>query len=145
LVLDLAPVEAGVKRVRLRFLTPTEIKVAGEIVNEPGFAAFFARLRDRIGNLRTLYGDGPLPVDFRAQNARAASVRLASCQLEQERYDRFSTRTRQQHPLGGFTGVAEYEGETLGEFLPYLVAGQYTGVGRQTVWGKGAYRVEVTG
>ena len=31
---------------------------------------------------------------------------------------------------------AEYDGD-LGEFLPYLRAGQWTGVGRQTVWGKG--------
>ena len=39
-------------------------------------------------------------------------------------------------------GVAEYEGE-LGEFVPFLEAAQWTGVGRQTVWGKGAIRVAV--
>jgi hypothetical protein len=38
--------------------------------------------------------------------------------------------------LGGFVGDAEYEGE-LGEFMAYLLAGKWTGVGRQTVWGKG--------
>jgi hypothetical protein len=32
-------------------------------------------------------------------------------------------------------GVAEYEGES-GEFVPILDAAQWTGVGRQTVWGR---------
>jgi len=33
-------------------------------------------------------------------------------------------------------GIAEYEGD-LAEFLPYLEAARWTGVGRQSVWGKG--------
>lgn len=48
------------------------------------------------------------------------------------------------HPLGGVTGWVEYEGE-LGEFLPYLRAATYTGVGRQTVWGHGRLKVEKLG
>ena len=39
--------------------------------------------------------------------------------------------------LGGFVGEAEYEGD-LTEFVPYLRAAHWTGVGRQTAWGKGA-------
>ncbi len=43
-------------------------------------------------------------------------------------------------PLGGFTGSVEYEGK-LAEFLPWLRAARWVGVGRQTVWGKGDVRV----
>jgi hypothetical protein len=50
---------------------------------------------------------------------------------------RRSGRTGQIHPLGGFVGEAEYEGD-LTEFVPYLRAAHWTGVGRQTAWGKGA-------
>jgi hypothetical protein len=46
--------------------------------------------------------------------------------------------------LGGFTGWAEYEGE-LREFVPYLEAARWTGVGRQTVWGKGEIGIERLG
>ena len=53
---------------------------------------------------------------------------------------RRSSRTGRVHPIGGFVGEAEYEGE-LGEFVPYLKAGKWVGVGRQTVWGKGDLRV----
>jgi hypothetical protein len=43
--------------------------------------------------------------------------------------------------LGGFVGVAEYEGD-LNEFFPYLEIARWTGVGRQTVWGKGEINCE---
>ena len=36
--------------------------------------------------------------------------------------------------------LIEYEGE-LGEFVPFLRAAEWTGVGRQTSWGKGAITV----
>jgi len=54
---------------------------------------------------------------------------------------RRSSRTGRVHPIGGFVGEAEYEGE-LGEFVPYLKAGKWVGVGRQTVWGKGEISVQ---
>jgi hypothetical protein len=43
--------------------------------------------------------------------------------------------------VGGFTGFATYIGE-MGEFLPILRAAEWTGVGRQTVWGNGAIKLE---
>ena len=118
--------------IRVQFVTPTELKGA----DRPEFPILFARLRDRISTLRALYGPGPLDIDFRAMGERAAAVRLARCELTWHDIERRSSRTGQVHPLSGFTGEAEYDGD-LGEFLPYLRAGQWTGVGRQTVWGKG--------
>ncbi len=73
---------------------------------------------------------------------RAAAVRMTRCELQMHEVDRLSSRTGQRHPLGGFVGEAEYEGESR-EFLPYLWAGKWTGVGRQTVWGKGEMKVEL--
>lgn len=122
--------------VLLQFVTPTELKAGPEPVTRPEFPVLFARLRDRISTLRAFYGPGPLEIDFRAIAARAAQVRLVRCELNWHDVERRSSRTGQTHPLGGFTGLAEYAGD-LGEFLPYLRAGQWTGVGRQTVWGKG--------
>ena len=73
---------------------------------------------------------------------RAAAVRTTRCDLTRVSLERRSSRTGQTHPLGGFTGEAEYEGD-LGEFIPYLLAGVWTGVGRQTVWGKGELEVRL--
>lgn len=139
---DLAGVPRRAGRVRVRFITPTELKAEHRLAGQPDFGALFGRLRDRIGTLRALYGGGPLAIDFRAMGERAAAVRMTRCELRQTRVDRLSSRTGQRHPLGGFVGVADYEGE-LAEFLPYLQLGKWVGVGRQTVWGKG--EIEVIG
>jgi hypothetical protein len=127
-------------RVTLRFVTPTELKSAGAVASSPEFAILFARIRDRIATLCALYGEGPLAIDFVAIGERASLVRMPRCEIEWERRERRSGATGQVHPLGGFTGEAEYEGE-LAEFLPWLRAAQWAGVGRQTVWGKGELRV----
>ncbi|HXB68187.1 MAG TPA: CRISPR system precrRNA processing endoribonuclease RAMP protein Cas6 [Candidatus Acidoferrales bacterium] len=129
-----------VARVAVRFLTPTELKSGGSVVERPEFAILFGRLRDRLSTLRALYGAGPLPIDFRGIGERAGAIRLASCHVEWEHLKRKSGRTGQVHPIGGFTGEAEYRGE-LAEFLPWLRAARWIGVGRQTVWGKGDVRV----
>jgi len=67
---------------------------------------------------------------------RAARIQLSHCDIRQVPVERRSSRTGRTHPIGGFIGSAEYEGE-LAEFVPYLEAARWTGVGRQTVWGKG--------
>jgi hypothetical protein len=127
----------GVSRVRVRFLSPTELKHA----ERPEFGVLFARIRDRVSTLRALYGAGPLEIDFKALGERASHVRMTRCELDQVRGDRVSGRTGQRHPLGGLIGIAEYEGD-VGEFIPYLEIARWTGVGRQTVWGKGEIACE---
>ncbi len=126
--------------VRVRFLTPTELKSGNVLAAQPEFPVLFARVRDRLSTLRALYGAGPLDIDFRGIGERAGSIQMTRCDLRIEHAERRSSRTGQAHPLGGFTGEAEYRGD-LAEFLPYLRAARWTGVGRQTVWGKGEIEV----
>ena len=125
-----------VTRLRVRFLTPTELKSGQQLAGPPEFSILAARIRDRVSTLRELYCDGPLEIDFRAFGERAALVRMTRCQIGQVEIVRRSSRTGQVHTIGGFTGEAEYEGD-LTEFVPYLATAKWTGVGRQTVWGKG--------
>jgi hypothetical protein len=134
--LDLAPVTPAPRKIRVDFLSPTELKHDARIVSRPEFPILFGRIRDRIGTLMALYGPGPLAIDFRSIGDRAAAVRMTSCEMRRQEFERRSTRTGQTHSIGGFVGFAEYEGE-LAEFLPYLEAARWAGVGRQVVWGKG--------
>jgi hypothetical protein len=112
------------------------LKAEGRVVREPEFAVLFARVRDRIHTLRQLYGQGTLNADYAAMGERARGVKLVRSDVRWEMHERRSGRTRQTHPLSGFVGSAEYEGN-LSEFVPYLHAASWTGVGRQTTWGKG--------
>ncbi len=135
---------AGVHQMRVEFVTPTELKSGAQLVARPEFGALFARARDRVSTLRALYGAGPLEIDFRGLGERALEVRLTRCDLTQAQAARRSSRTGQVHGLGGFVGVAEYEG-ALDEFIPYLEAARWTGVGRHCVWGNGELRVIIQG
>jgi hypothetical protein len=136
LTLDLASAGDSVSRIRVRFLTPTELKSGQQIAARPEFGMLANRARDRISTLRDLYGEGALTLDFREFGERAALVKMTRCDIANVDIQRRSSRTGQTHSIGGFIGEADYEGN-LGEFLPFLKAAQWTGVGRQTVWGKG--------
>ena len=90
--------------------------------------------------MRRLYGQGPLTIDFQETGLRAAAVQMTRCEARRVEAQRRSSRTGQSHSIGGFVGIAEYQGD-LAEFLPYLEAARWTGVGRQSVWGKGEIAV----
>ncbi len=144
-----APLELGldahgghVSRLRVKFLTPMELKSGHQIATRPDFGILAARVRDRISTLRELYGGGALTIDFRAFGERASEVKMSRCEITTVDLRRRSSRTGQVHPIGGFVGEAEYEGE-LDRFLPYLKVAEWTGVGRQTVFGKGAIEIDV--
>jgi hypothetical protein len=139
--IDLSPGPADIRNIRVEFLTPAELKHAGEIASEPEFPILFARIRDRVSTLRSLYGAGALEIDFREIGDRAAAIRMVRSEMQRAETRRRSSRTGQTHGIGGFTGFAEYEGD-LDEFLPWLEAGRWTGVGRQAVWGKGEIRLQ---
>jgi CRISPR-associated endoribonuclease Cas6 len=140
----LVPEAEPVKAVRLRFLTPTELKSGGEILDTLPFAAVFARARDRVATLASLYSDAEIPyeLDFSGLARRATAVEMLSADLRQVPGRRVSSRTGEAHPLGGLVGEARYAGE-MAEFLPVLRAAYWTGIGRQTVWGKGVLDVDV--
>lgn len=134
---------AAASRVRVRFDTPVELK-GWDGVGLPPFGILVRRLRDRVSALRELYGPGPLEIDFRGFGERADGVSALGGRMHAVKGKRRSARTGMLHPLGGVTGWTEYVGK-LGEFVPYLRAGAYAGVGRQTVWGRGKLGVELLG
>jgi len=127
-------------RLTIRFLTPTELKTNSAIAEKPDFPILLARIRDRLSALCHFYGNGAPQMDYKSFAARAALVETTRCHLQQIRLTRRSTRTGQTHSIGGFIGEADYQGP-LAEFLPWLQAAQWTGVGRQTVWGKGEIEI----
>ena len=118
-------------RIRVEFQTPTDLRTEGA-----GFGVLLARARDRVSTLRALYGAGPLEIDFRGLAERARAVTTLRGEFRRVAIQRRSSRTGQRHRIGGFVGFAEYEGD-LTEFVPYLEAAHWTGVGRHCTWGNG--------
>jgi hypothetical protein len=128
-----------VSKCSLLFHTPTELK-GNPSRGEMPFGVLFARVRDRVATLANLYGEGPLQVDFQGLSGRADLVRTIRSELRYQDVQRQSSRTGVVHGIGGVTGRVDYEGD-LTEFVPWLRAAWWTGVGRHTVWGNGAVEV----
>jgi hypothetical protein len=139
-----APVvgDEGHEGLTLVFRTPTELKSGGAVLREAPFEVVVARAADRVGELTRLYGAGELELDHRGLRERARAVRMTSSALSWASRSRTSSRTGQTHPVGGFVGPVRYDGP-VGEFVPLLRAAYWTGIGRQTVWGKGVIEVEL--
>ena len=138
--IDLSAPCPSARRLRVDFLTPTELKGG-----EPNhFAPLFARARDRVSTLRGLYGAGPLPIDFPALTERARQVKTLRSELRPVVIERRSRRTGQRHGIGGWVGFAEFEGD-LGALVPYLEAACWTGVGRHCAWGNGHIAISLSG
>jgi hypothetical protein len=127
-------------RITIRFQTPTLLKAGGQIVIHPEFHHLIKRLRDRINALAHFYCDDTLEVDFKSFGERAESVRTLRCNVRWEDRDRRSWKTGLSHDMGGFVGEVTYEGG-FDEFLPLLILGQCTHVGKYAVWGNGQYEI----
>jgi len=136
----LLPPAQPITGASIRFLTPTELRKSQPTAEPPPFVVVLSRLRDRISNLLTLYGAGKPDFDFSGLSARAQSVTIERSALTNRVTSRFSGRSSQEHPIGGFLGTIDYAGD-LTEFVPFLQAGQWTGVGRHTVWGNGQMEI----
>lgn len=127
-------------RVTIRFLTPTYLKVDGKIIERPDFHHLIKRLRDRINALAHFYCGETLDLEFKAFGERAESIRTIHGHVRWEDRDRRSWKTGLSHDMGGFVGEVTYEGK-LEDFLPLLILGQYTHVGKYAVWGNGRYEI----
>jgi hypothetical protein len=142
--LDLTTTAVAPDRIRVEFLSPTELKHEHRIAGRPEFPILFGRIRDRISTLSHLYGTGNLDIDYLGTNERAAGVRMTACEVRRQETKRRSAKTGQVHSIGGFVGFAEYEGD-LAEFLPWLSIAHWTGVGRHAVWGNGEIATKLMG
>jgi hypothetical protein len=91
--LDLTPAASAPRKIRVEFLSPTNLKHDGCITDQPDFPILFGRSRNRISTLRALYGPGPLDFDFRGSGMRAADVRMTNCALTSVENERRSSRT----------------------------------------------------
>ena len=139
MVFQLDPVEDAPVSVRAKFLAPTEIKAQGVVLRDASFERLFARLRERLIFLIRHYG-GECACDDSVMDA-ARRIVTVSQRLESVELERHSTRTGQDHPLSGFVGEAHYTGD-FSLLWQWLKASEWAGIGRQTVWGKGAVRWE---
>lgn len=130
----------------VRFVTPTRIVQERDLVHRPLFAPLMARLIDRVSALRCQYaGDPPLDTGEKARVlALADHVSLAQDDTRWWDVRGHSSRLDREQPLGGFVGRAVYRADDPAVWpplLPWLLWGQCTQVGKNTVKGCGVMEV----
>jgi hypothetical protein len=130
-------------QMTLRFLTPTRLVESGHLVKPHSFRfkPLLQRLLDRLEALSRDFSETKLSVDFSALVAASESVRVIDNRLWWEELRSYSTRRRADSPTSGLLGTVTLEADDWTAFLPFLVWGQFTHVGKDAVKGNGQYRI----
>lgn len=124
----------------IRFLTPTRLKFADHLSDECEFHVLMRSLLRRTAMLNYFHCGGSFPTEQRELVDQARAVRRVESQIRWVDWERFSNRQQARMLLGGIVGRVTFQGE-YAQFLPYLVVGTYTHVGKAATFGLGQYEV----
>jgi hypothetical protein len=127
--------------LKLRFLTPTRIRVGGDLQAELSFDLLVRNLLRRVSLLAAVHGAGAPKLDYRKLIEIASDVETSRSDLRWHDWERYSNRQREKMTLGGFLGEVEYTGEAINELLPLIIAGEILHVGAGTSFGLGKYEI----
>ncbi|MBI2863669.1 MAG: CRISPR system precrRNA processing endoribonuclease RAMP protein Cas6 [Chloroflexi bacterium] len=136
-----APSTLSPQTLTLRFLTPVRLIDNGRLVRPLRFRPLVQRLFERLTGLMAYYAGAQLEEDFAGLLALAEEVPVVEDRMRWVELDSYSARQHRATPMGGLVGEISFAGE-LGPFLPYLIWGQFTHVGKDATKGNGWYRVE---
>ncbi|MFC1730365.1 CRISPR system precrRNA processing endoribonuclease RAMP protein Cas6 [candidate division KSB1 bacterium] len=120
------------------FVSPTRIQYNGKIATQIDFHVLFRNLLRRLSLLSYFHCDTKLDEDFAGLIDKATSIKTVSHDIDRHGWTRFSNRQQRKMDLGGIIGSVVYQGD-FKEFLPYLLAGQFTHVGKNATFGLGKY------
>jgi len=135
---------SGGATLSIAFLTPTRLVDHGDLVQRPLFRPLFQRLLERRSALSRELSDTPRRLDFHNLVPQAQRVRLVADETRWVELRSYSTRLRRATPIGGFVGRATYWADDWQPFLPWLIWGQFTHVGKDAVKGNGWYELALT-
>lgn len=133
--------------LKIRFLTPAQIKEDDRFTATPTFRGLLSRLLFRANALAEFYGSGMLYDNERTLallgECRAVSTAAANTQeIRAQRYFHKQNIKKQQLPPF-FKGEIKYHGEFSREIMALLELGRLIHVGKMTTFGNGLYEVEV--
>lgn len=142
--------------VGLKLLTPLRLVVEGSLVRKLTFRVFMQRLLRRLTDLYGHYmpafsssGDGKenggkevsLNLDFPGLLKQAEQVQVVQDNTSWVDLSSYSRRRQAASPVGGLVGSIAFKGD-MKEFLPFLVWGQFTHVGKDATKGNGWYEIK---
>jgi hypothetical protein len=130
--------EAG--RCSLRFLTPTRLRLKGQLSDQLPFDVLLRALMRRVSAMAYYYCGTSLffsPADLLEA---AAVLERESSSLQWFDWERGSRRQGRRFQMGGVLGTVVYRGE-FSPFVEFLRAGEYLHVGKGVSVGLGKFRI----
>ncbi len=126
--------------VSLELLTPTRLVLDGSLVKQLTFTSFLRRLLRRLTDLtRTATGSHP-GFDHESLLSAAEAVPVVEDRMRWVDVASHSSRTGRATPIGGLIGQITFEGD-LKPFVPWLLWGAITHIGKDATKGGGWYRL----
>ena len=129
-------------QITLHFLTPTRLKFENRLVADCEFHVLFRNLVRRIALLDYFHCGGEFPPERREFVESARAIETVKSDLRWIDWERYSNRQQNMVHMGGFVGQVTYRGDFT-DFLPYLLLGTYTHVGKGVTFGLGRYEIAV--
>lgn len=128
-------------KVSLEFLSPLVLRTKGMIHSKFDAYSFMTNLLRRITNLNAFYGENPEAVTDPQHYLDAAKSLSVESAMKQVGKSRYSTRQHQEIDYSGIIGTVTLSGDT-GTLLALLGAGEIAGVGKNTAFGMGRYKMK---
>ena len=130
-------------QLHLNLQTPTRILNQNRIVNEVPFDLLMRNLLRRISLLGRIHCESNWDLPYKEILDQAASqVQLVASQTSWYDWERYSNRQKTRMNMGGIVGELVYEGD-LAPFLPLILLGQFTHIGKNTTFGLGKYVIGI--
>jgi len=130
------------KTVRICFETPLRMKWKGVYTSDPQFHLLLRNAVRRVTSLLYFHlGGKEISMDFGEFFKRAESVEMIETNVKWVDWERYSARQNDRMNFGGIIGEAEYRGDDLQPFIPWLLAAEALGMGKQTAFGLGRIRL----
>lgn len=125
----------------LHFLTPTRINYKEKLTRDLQFHILMRALLRRIYLLSYFHCDKDWQPDFTSIIRASEEIAIEKSDLSWYDWERYSSRQDTRMKLGGFVREITYSGDPR-QFLPYLLLGEYTHVGKGATFGLGKYEIE---
>ena len=133
----------GVKRLRVRFVTPLRIDIGGKLQNPITFPSLIKSANERGRAVFWAYNQTEPLWDGKGLVKGSEGVKLVEGEQRWVDLTRYSRRQGEKLKVGGVIGYALFEGDELSPFLPLLRLMEWLQVGKLTTMGLG--EIEVSG
>ncbi len=127
------------ERITINLVTPLRILDKNRLVSQLPFHLLMRNILRRISLLGRIHcgSDWNLPYKDILSQAEQ-EVELVDSQTSWYSWERYSNRQRTRMNMGGIIGSLTYQGN-ITPFLPLILLGQFTHIGKNTTFGLGKY------